>query len=202
MKLKHTKLQRLEKHVRDTSHLWPSDPLTISCCHSGRSPSPRKQLFLDTQFKLKSGGKRGRRRSRRHRDIAFTRCSMQCLCLFEASSPGSLGGRVYPSLEKQQAWRAAWLSLPNHWCVHYFWNEVLGHRAPFAALFHPPCILHVCALTVHHLLRLGGVSGIIQPHYYQLFCCFGRRSLHIQPDWFRSLLFSLVSLGDPRFGDV
>lgn len=49
---------------------------------------------------------------------------------------------------------------------------------------------------------LGGVSGIIQPHCYQLFCCFGRRSLHIPTDWFRSLLFSLVSLGDPRFGDV
>lgn len=60
MKYKHTKLHRLEKHVGDSSHPWPSDPLIISCCHSGRSPSPQKilfkQLFVDTQFKLKSGG--------------------------------------------------------------------------------------------------------------------------------------------------
>lgn len=208
MNYKHTKLHRLEKHVGDTSYSQPSDPLIITCCHSGRLPSPQKilfkQLFLDTQFKRKSGGggERGRRRSGRRRDIAFTRCSMQCLCLCETFPPGSPGGRVYPPLEKQQARRAACFSLLNHWRVRYFWNEVLGHRAPFAALFHPPCILRVCALKVYHLLRLGGVSGIIRPHCYQLFCCFGRRSLHIQPDWFRSPLFSLVSLGDARFGDV
>lgn len=71
MKYKHTKLPRLEKDVGDTSYPWPSDPLIISCCHSGRSPSPRKilfkQLFLDAQFKLKSflGGGGGERKKKR-----------------------------------------------------------------------------------------------------------------------------------------
>lgn len=186
-------LHGLEKHVGDSFYSWPSDTFIISCCHSGRSPFPWKtlfkELFVGTQFKLKSGW----RGSRRHRDVAFMRCSMQCLCLCDAFSLGSLDRRVYPPLEKQQAWRAACFSLLSHWCVRYFWNEVCGHRAPSGALFHPPCILHACALKVYHLLHLSGVSGIIRPHCCQLFCCFGRRSLHIQPDWFHSLLFSWVS---------
>lgn len=92
--------------------------------------------------------------------MAFMGCSMQCLCLCEAFPLGSPGGWADPPLEQQQAWRAAWFSLLDHWCVRCFWNEVLGHRAPLVASFHPPCILCVCALKVCHLLRLAGSRGL------------------------------------------
>lgn len=62
-------------------HYWPSDSFTISCCHSSRSPFPLKTLFKElfgsALFRLRTEG----RRNRRHHDVAFTRCSMQCFVM-------------------------------------------------------------------------------------------------------------------------
>lgn len=66
-------------------------------------------------------------------------------------------------------------------------------QSSFRCLISPTLHIPCCALKVYHLLRVSRISGIIRRHCYQLFCCFGRRSLHIQPDWFHSLLFSWVS---------
>lgn len=176
----------------------------INYCHSGRSPSPQKiwlqKLFVDTQFQRKSRGRRRKKReASQHRFRGMQHAMLMPLWGLFSGQPrwvslSSLGTAASPESSLLFSSGSLMHALFLKWSP---WPHSSLHCLISPTLL-TPC---VCFESLPPSAPWWG-SGIIRPHCYQLFCCFGRRSLHIRTDWFRSLLFSLVSLGDPTFSDV